>query len=81
MLARHRVNEEARRLQARYDEKKISRDARTDIFTVMDFDGTASSQLDGQAANFSVLVFARDGKLLAQWTDVPSAKQLATVVK
>jgi hypothetical protein len=81
MLARHRVNEEARRLQARYDEKQISHDARGDIFTVMDFDGTASSQLDGQAASFSVLVFARDGKLLAQWTDVPSAKQLATVVK
>jgi hypothetical protein len=26
-------------------------------------------------------VFARDGKLLAQWTDVPSAKQLAEVLK
>jgi hypothetical protein len=82
-LVKHRVNEEARRLQSRYDAKKISRDARKDIFTVLDFDGSASSQLDdsAQAASFRVLVFARDGKLLAQWTDVPSAKQLAEALK
>jgi hypothetical protein len=81
-LVRRRVNEEARQLQIRYDANKISREARKDIFTVTDFDGTASSQLDelGQA-DFRVLVFARDGKLLAQWTDVPSAKQLAEVIK
>jgi hypothetical protein len=82
-LLRHRVNEEAKRLQTRYNAKKIARDARQDIFTVTDFDGSASSQLDEpvQAASFCVLVFARDGKLLAQWTDVPSAKQLAEVLK
>ncbi len=82
-LVKHRVNEEAKRLQSRYNANKISRDARQDIFTVLDFDGSASSQLDepGAAASFRVLVFARDGKLLAQWTDVPSAKQLAEVLK
>ena len=82
-LVKPRVNQEARRLQARYDANKISRDARKDIFTVLDFDGSASSQLDdsAQAASFRVLVFARDGKLLAQWTDVPSAKQLAEALK
>ena len=82
-LVKHRVNEEAKRLQSRYNANKISRDARQDIFTVLDFDGSASSQLDepGAAASFRVLVFARDGKLLAQWTDVPSAKQLADVLK
>ena len=82
-LVKHRVNEAARRLQGRYDANKISRDARKDIFTVLDFDGSVSSQLDdsAQAAPFRVLVFARDGKLLAQWTDVPSAKQLADVLK
>jgi hypothetical protein len=82
-LVKHRVNEEARRLQTRYDANKISRDARKDMFTVLDFDGSASSQLDdsAQAASFRVLVFARDGKLLAQWTDVPSAKQLAEALK
>jgi len=82
-LVKRRVNEAATRLQSRYNANKISRDARQDIFTVMDFDGSASSQLDepGAAASFRVLVFARDGKLLAQWTDVPSAKQLADVLK
>jgi hypothetical protein len=82
-LIRHRVREEAKRLQKRYDSQKIARDPRGDIFVVADFDGTASSQLDGlgEAPTFHVLVIARDGKLLAQWTDVPSAKQLAEVLK
>ena len=59
------------------------RDARQDIFTVTDFDGTVSAQL-GQPAgvtDFCVFVFGRQGELLAQWHEVPSAKQLATVVK
>jgi len=83
LLVRHRLDEEAKRLQARYDEKKIARDARGDIFTVTDFDGTVSSQLSGQssAANFRVFVFARNGELLQQWDDVPSAAELAAVVK
>ena len=82
-LIRHRINTEAKRLQARYDAQKIARDAKNDISVVADFDGTASSQLvkPGQGAEFQVLVFARDGKLLAQWTDVPSSKQLADVLK
>ena len=82
-VVKHRVTEEAKRLQSRYDTNKIMRDARQDIFTVIDFDGSASSQLDesSQAASFRVLVFARDGKLLAQWTDVPSANHLAAVLK
>ena len=82
-LIRHRVREEAKQLQTRYDSQKIARDPRGDIFVVADFDGTASSQLDGlgEAPTFHVLVFARDGKLLAQWTDVPSAKQLAEGLK
>jgi hypothetical protein len=82
-VVRHRVTEEAKRLQSRYDANKIMRDARQDIFTVTDFDGTLLSQLDEspQATSFRVLVFARDGKLLAQWTDVPSANQLADGLK
>ena len=32
VLFRHRLNEEAKHLQARYDAKKIARDARRDIF-------------------------------------------------
>jgi hypothetical protein len=82
-LVKRRANQAAKRLQSRYDTNKISRDARRDVFIVTDFDGTASLRLDdsAQAASFRVLVFARDGKLLAQWTDVPGAKQLAVVLK
>jgi len=80
---RHRMEEAANRLQTRYDAQKIQHDARSDIFVVTDFDGSASAQLEEpvEAAEFRVLVFARDGKLLARWSDVPSGKQLAEVLK
>jgi hypothetical protein len=90
---RHRIKEEARRLQARYDARKIVRDARSDIFTVTDFDGTAVSQLGGLAAaspsgggqteatSFHVFVFGKDGELLKQWDNVPAADDLAAVLK
>lgn len=80
---RHRVHEEAKRLQARYDAQKIVRDAKSDIFVVTDFDGTIASQL-GQSAgatNFCVFVFGQTGKLLAQWHSVPTADELAAAVK
>lgn len=79
---RHRMEEAAKRLQTRYDAQKIQHDARSDIFVVTDFDGSASAQLEepAEAAEFRVLVFARDGKLLARWSDVPSAEQLAEVL-
>ena len=80
---RHRVREEAKRLQARYDAQKISRDAKSDIFVVTDFDGTIASQL-GQptgATDFCVFVFGQTGKLLAQWHSVPSADELTAAVK
>ena len=80
---RHRVREEAKRLQARYDAQKISRDAKSDIFVVTDFDGTLASQL-GQSAgatDFCVFVFGQSGELLAQWQSVPSADELAAAVK
>lgn len=82
-LIRHRVNEEARRLQAQYDGKGIKRDARKDIFIVTDFDGSVSSQLGEAegATDFEVFVFGRNGELIAQWHGVPSAEQLASAVK
>ena len=80
---RHRVREEAKRLQARYDAKKISRNAKGDIFVVTDFDGTVASQL-GQSAgatDFCVFVFGKTGELLAQWHSVPSGDELATAIR
>jgi hypothetical protein len=82
-LVRHRVNEEAGRLQARYNQEGIKSDARKDIFVVTDFEGTVSSQLGEPeaATDFSVFVFGRNGELLAHWHGVPSAEQLAGAVK
>ena len=82
-VVKHRVSEKAKRLQSRYDTNKIMRDARQDMFTVTDFDGTVSSQLGepAGATDFCVFVFGRQGELLAQWHGVPSAKQLAAVLK
>lgn len=80
---RHRVREEAKRLQARYAALKISRDAKSDIFVVADFDGTAASQLGepAGATDFCVFVFGQSGELLAQWRSVPSADELAAALK
>ena len=82
-FTRRRVREEAKRLQARYDAQKISRDAQSDIFVVTDFDGTTATQLNQAegAKDFRVLVFGRTGELLAQWQGVPTADQLAGVLK
>ncbi len=80
---RHRVNEEAKRLQARYDVKKIVRDARKDIFVATDFGGSMSSQLGEPegVTDFCVFVFGRNGELIARWHGVPSAEQLAAALK
>jgi hypothetical protein len=82
-LMRHRINEEAKVPHTRYNALKISRPAREDIHIVADFDGSVSAQLGAQpsATGFHVFVFGRDGELLEQWDDVPSAQQLAAVVK
>jgi hypothetical protein len=80
---RHRMREEAKRLQARYEAQKISRNAHGDIFVVSDFDGTAASQLGEAegATDFRVFVFGRTGELSAQSQGVPTADELAPVLK
>ena len=82
-FVRHRVREATQRLQARYDAQKISRDAKSDIFVVTDFDGTIASQLGqpAEATDFCVFVFGQSGELFAQWHSVPSADELAAAVK
>ena len=80
---RHRVREEAKRLQARYDAQKISRNAKSDIFVATDFDGTIASQFGQHAGgtDFFVFVFGRAGELLGQWHNVPSVDELASALK
>ena len=79
---RHRLNAEVKRVQPRYDAKKITRDPKREVFAVADFDGTTVSQLGvPKWLNFRALVFTRSGKLVAQWNDVPSTEELAAVLK
>jgi len=82
-VIRHRLASEARRLQTRYDQLKIARDARRDVSAVADFDNTVAAQLDAkpEAALFRVFVFGKNGELLKQWNEVPSAEELAAALK
>jgi hypothetical protein len=82
-IVRRRLDAEAQRLQPRYAAKKLARNPRSDLFAVADFDGSAVSQLGSSPSSlaFTVLVFARNGQLLRQWNDVPSAGDLAAALK
>ena len=82
-VMRRRVDSEAKRLQSRYDQLKIAGNARKDVFAVADFDGTIAGQLDAKpsATLFHVFVFGKNGELLKQWSDLPSAKELAAVMQ
>jgi hypothetical protein len=82
-VMRRRLDSEARRLQPRYDQLKIARNARQDISVIADFDGTITKQLGAQPAStlFHVFVFGRNGELLRQWNDVPKAEELSAGLK
>ena len=82
-VIRRRRDSEGRRLQARYDKLKIARDALRDVFCVPDFDGAITSQLGSQSGAdlFRVFVFGKNGELIKQWTDVPSADELTAALK
>ena len=82
-MARRRVDAEAERLQVRYKKKKIDRDARQDIFAVLDFDGKIASRLGDLSgtSRLRVFVFSRNGELLRKWSEIPAARDLAAVVK
>lgn len=80
--ARHRLDEEGKRLQERYAAKKLDRDARQDCHAVLDFDGTSAAKLDVAASNvFEVIVLSGSGQVLGRWNDLPSAEKLAEVMK
>lgn len=80
---RRRVNSEAKQLQARYDRLKINQDARRDVLTVADFDGAVTAQLKSKWSSdlFHLFVFGKSGELLKQWTEPPSAEELAAALK
>jgi hypothetical protein len=82
-LVRRRLETEAQRLQQRYDQLKIARNARFDVHAVADFDGKVAAELGLSKGEmvFHVFVFGRNGALLKQWDDIPEAEKLASVLK
>ena len=82
-VIRRRLDSEAQRLQKRYQELKITRDARRDVFAVVDFDHAIATQLGlkPDAALFRVFVFGKGGQLIKQWSDVPSSDELGAALK
>ena len=82
ILARRRLDAEAKRLQPRYAAKKLVRNPRGDVFAVLDFDGSAALNLGigANSSQFQVLVLNGKGELLQRWTNVPTSDQLAAVL-
>jgi hypothetical protein len=78
-IIRNRMDAEAKELQATYTAKHLTRNPRSDIFVVADFDGKAVSKLgiSPSSSEFAVFVFDRHGRLLQRWNDVPSPEALA----
>ena len=82
-MMRRRVESEAKQLQSRYDKLKIAQNARQNVIAVADFDGAIATKLDAKPspALFRVFVFGKNGELLKQWSDLPSAEELAAALK
>ena len=78
-IIRNRMDAEAKDLQAIYTAKHLTRNPRSDIFVVADFDGKAVSKLgiSPSSSEFAVFVFDGRGRLLRRWNDAPSPEALA----
>lgn len=82
-IARRRLDAAAKRLQARYDNHKIARVARQDVFAAIDFAGAIAANFTNQsdAATFRVVVLGPGGELRGQWTELPTTEQLTAALK
>ena len=81
-IIRSRMDAAAKDLQKTYTARKLTRNPRSDIFVVADFDGKVVTQLgiDPSSSEFAVFVFDGRGRLVRRWNDVPSAEALAAAV-
>jgi hypothetical protein len=78
---RHGLDSEAARLKPRYQTKGIDRNPREDLYAVADFSGQTAAELDLQGSTeFEVLVLSHNGALIRDWTNVPTAQELAATV-
>jgi hypothetical protein len=77
-IIRNRMDAEAKDLQKVYAAKHLTRNPRSDIFVVADFDGKAVSQLGiaPSSSEFAVFVFDGRGRLVRRWNDVPGVDAL-----
>lgn len=81
-LVRRRLDREAERLGQRYRAKHIARDARSDVFAVADFDDAVGLQFGlSSPIRFQVIVLGRNGEVVREWSDVPSAEELAAALR
>jgi len=81
-IIRSRMDAAAKGLQKAYAAKHLTRNPRSDIFVVADFDGKAVTQLgiEPSSSEFAVFVFDGRGRLVRRWNDAPSAEALAAAV-
>jgi hypothetical protein len=77
-IIRNRMDAEAKELEKIYTVRHLTRNPRSDIFVVADFDGKAVSQLgiNPSSSEFAVFVFDGRGRLVRRWNDVPSVEAL-----
>jgi hypothetical protein len=81
-IIRNRLDAEAKDLQKLYTAKHLTRNPRSDIFVVADFDGKSVSQLGigPNSTEFAVFAFDGRGRLVKRWNDVPSAEALTAAI-
>ena len=81
-IIRNRMDAAAVGLQKIYTARKLTRNPRSDIYVVADFDGKAVSQLgmEPTGSEFAVFVFDGRGRLVRRWSDVPSAEALSAAL-
>ncbi len=81
-VIRNRMDAEAKDLQKTYTARHLTRNPRSDIFVVADFDGKAVSQLGiaPTSSEFAVFIFDGHGRLVRRWNDVPSAEALSAAM-
>lgn len=82
-VIRHRLDDEAKRLQSRYSARNLTGNPRTDLFAVADLDGSVVSKLGNQKdpPAFSVFIFDPNGHLIRQWSTLPATEELAAALK
>jgi hypothetical protein len=81
-IIRNRLDAEAKELKPRYEAKNLTRDPRSDVYVVADFDGSAVKRLGltPESANLAIFVFDGKGKLVGRWSEVPTEEALTSAI-